>query len=325
MTTLPSVCCTQASIYISPSCLRTRIGPSLRYSLKRDSSKKTQCLQWRRSQSRCRCAHCRLRRRCSLFSLGHLAGLRERYPAVKSRRLMVPTEIRRPIRRLNSTLNWELEWNWLYRRIRSSLAFVGIWRCLWGLWLGVLVSLDRFKILEMAPCDTPVMAAISNGVRPSRDNLTIICNIADAVWRAMSWSCVLLTDKCLKLWFFKKKSASYLTIYFRGPQRLKPHSINWAKESFHSALLWEKWGYIPLIRHIEKIRELEMAFEQIISFYRPVVYTYKESVWPWQCDGWHDTVIISCLVSNVYFSFIVEDSPYDNSSNDTDNDKLWWY
>ena len=65
--TLPSVCFAQASIFLSPSRLRTRIGPWLRYSLKRDSSKKTQCLQWRWSQSWCRRAHCRLRRQCSLL------------------------------------------------------------------------------------------------------------------------------------------------------------------------------------------------------------------------------------------------------------------
>ena len=108
--TLTSVCCcTQASIYLSPSRLRTRIRPSLRYSLKRDSSEKTQCLQWRRSQSRCRRAHCRRRRRCSLVSLRHLAGMWEGYPAIKSRRLMVWAEIRRPVRRLNSTLKRGLE------------------------------------------------------------------------------------------------------------------------------------------------------------------------------------------------------------------------
>ena len=46
-----AICCTQASIYLSPSGMRTRIQPSRRYSLKRDSSEKTQCFQWWRYQS----------------------------------------------------------------------------------------------------------------------------------------------------------------------------------------------------------------------------------------------------------------------------------
>ena len=82
-TTLPSVCYTQASIYLSPSRLRTRIRPSLRYSLKQDSSEKTQYFHWWRSQSCCHRACCWQRRRCWPVSLGHLAGLREGYPAVK--------------------------------------------------------------------------------------------------------------------------------------------------------------------------------------------------------------------------------------------------
>ena len=119
-TTLPSVCCTQASIYISPSRLRTKIRPLLRYSFKWDSSEKTQCLQWWRCQSQCFRAHCLRLRRCCPFSLGHLVGLRERYPSVKSRRLMVRTEIRRPIWRVNSTLHQGLEWN--------RLKHIIIWR-----------------------------------------------------------------------------------------------------------------------------------------------------------------------------------------------------
>ena len=57
--------------------------------------------------------HSRRRRRCPFVSLRHLAGLWERYHAIKSRRLMVRTEIRCLIRRLNSTLNPGLGWNWL--------------------------------------------------------------------------------------------------------------------------------------------------------------------------------------------------------------------
>ena len=56
----------------------------------------------------------------------------------------------------------------------SSPAFVDLWRCLRGLSLWVPGSLDCFKILEMAPCDTPVMATISNWMRPSWENLTAI-------------------------------------------------------------------------------------------------------------------------------------------------------
>ena len=74
-TTLPSVFCTQVSINLSPSRVRTRIWPSLRYRLKRDSSEKTQYLQWRRSHTRCHCAHCRRRQRCRVVSRRHPVGL----------------------------------------------------------------------------------------------------------------------------------------------------------------------------------------------------------------------------------------------------------
>ena len=64
--------------------LRTRIRPSLWYSLKCDSSEKTRCLQWWSSQSRCRCDHCRQwLRRFSLVSLGHLVGLQGGYSELK--------------------------------------------------------------------------------------------------------------------------------------------------------------------------------------------------------------------------------------------------
>ena len=111
-TALPSVCCTQASIYISHlhACELAGIRPSQWYSLKRDSSAKTQCLQWPRSQSRCHCVHCRRRLLCSIGSLGHLAGLREAYPPVKCHRLVVRTYIWRPIRQLNSSPNQGLVW-----------------------------------------------------------------------------------------------------------------------------------------------------------------------------------------------------------------------
>ena len=35
-------------------------------------------------------------------------------------------------------------------------------------------------------------------------------------------------------------------------------------------------------------------------------------MWPWWCVGWYNTVILSCLVSNVYFNCIVQDSLYHN-------------
>ena len=38
-----------------------------------------------------------------------------------------------------------------------------------------------------------------------------------------------------------------------------------------------------------------------------------ELVWPWRCDGWYDIVILSSLVSNVYFNCIVQDSLYHNA------------
>ena len=41
-------------------------------------------------------------------------------------------------------------------------------------------------------------------------------------------------------------------------------------------------------------------------------YTYQELVWPWQCAGWYDIVVLSYLVSNVYFNCIVQDSLYHN-------------
>ena len=145
---------------------------------------------WARSPHRSRNGYPRCRR-CSFVSLGHLAGLREGYPAFRTRWLMVRTEIRRPIRRLNSTLNRGLEWNrsWctILSRTRSSQAFVNVWRCPRSLWLGVPVSFDRFKTLEMAPCDTPVMEAICKWVCPSRDKLTIICNVAGVIWHAILW------------------------------------------------------------------------------------------------------------------------------------------
>ena len=40
-------------------------------------------------------------------------------------------------------------------------------------------------------------------------------------------------------------------------------------------------------------------------------------VWPWRCFGWHDTLILSCLFSNVYFNCIVLYSLYHNMDIDT--------
>ena len=106
---------------------------------------------------------------------------------------MLPTEIRRPIRRLNSTLNRNLNGIDVAHHSQQNPLFSGICRSLRnprGLWLRVPLFLDRFRILEMALCDTTVMATISNWVRPSRDSLATICNIAGVIWRAMLWSCV---------------------------------------------------------------------------------------------------------------------------------------
>ena len=35
--------------------------------------------------------------------------------------------------------------------------------------------------------------------------------------------------------------------------------------------------------------------------------TYQELVWPWRCVWWHVTVFLTCLVSNVYFKYKVQD------------------
>ena len=64
---------------------------------------------------------------------------------------------------LELVVSYHLQQNPVFR------AFVHLWRCPLGLWLGVLVSLDRFRILEMATCGTLVKAAISNQVRPLRE------------------------------------------------------------------------------------------------------------------------------------------------------------
>ena len=117
---------------------------------------------------------------------------------------MLPTEIRRPIRRLNSTLNRNLNGIDVAHHSQQNPLFSGICRSLRnprGLWLRVPLFLDRFRILEMALCDTTVMATISNWVRPSRDSLATICNIAGVIWRAMLWSCVHFYTPPSHLWF----------------------------------------------------------------------------------------------------------------------------
>ena len=48
-------------------------------------------------------------------------------------------------------------------------------------------------------------------------------------------------------------------------------------------------------------------------------YTYQKLVWSWRCVAWYDTVILSCLVSNVYFNCIVQDSLY----HDMDIGTIW--
>ena len=40
--------------------------------------------------------------------------------------------------------------------------------------------------------------------------------------------------------------------------------------------------------------------------------TYQEWVWPWRCVGWYDTLILSRLVSNVYFNYTVQTSVHHN-------------
>ena len=68
----PWVAWMKASFSVPPSLWHTRALPSLWCRENLDSSLKMQCLQWRRSQTRCICPHSR---RCRLFtkvSLGHL-------------------------------------------------------------------------------------------------------------------------------------------------------------------------------------------------------------------------------------------------------------
>ena len=60
-------------------------------------------------------------------------------------------------------------------RSQQNLVFSSICRSLamsaWSLVKGSGLP-GPFKNLEMAPCDTPVMATISNWARPSQDNLS---------------------------------------------------------------------------------------------------------------------------------------------------------
>ena len=62
-------------------------------------------------------------------------------------------------------------------------------------------------------------------------------------------------------------------------------------------------------------------FWLVSSFYE--TYTYQVLVWQWWCVGWYDTVIPSCLVSNVYFNCIriVQYSVYHNMDIGT----MWHY
>ena len=48
-------------------------------------------------------------------------------------------------------------------------------------------------------------------------------------------------------------------------------------------------------------------------------HTYQKVVWSYWCNGWFDTVIVSCLVSGVHFSCIVQYSLYHN----TDISNMW--
>ena len=50
-------------------------------------------------------------------------------------------------------------------------------------------------------------------------------------------------------------------------------------------------------------------------------HTYKKAVWPCWCIGWFDTVIVSCLVSSVHFSCIVQYSLY----HDMEIGIMWHY
>ena len=49
---------------------------------------------------------------------------------------------------------------------------------------------------------------------------------------------------------------------------------------------------------------------EISFFWEPNVY--QELMWPWRCVGWYGIDILSYLVYNVYFSYIVQDSLYCN-------------
>ena len=61
--------------------------------------------------------------------------------------------------------------------------------------------------------------------------------------------------------------------------------------------------YMPCIISVFYVIEINSSWE---------TYTYQELVWPWRCVGWYDTVILSCLISNVYSNCIVQDSLYHN-------------
>ena len=87
----PSLGWTQASIILSPCLRRTGTRTSLWYRVNRDSSLKIQWLHCLRSHTLCLLPNSRRRRLCSKVSLGHLAGRRDQYPAVRSRLQMVQT------------------------------------------------------------------------------------------------------------------------------------------------------------------------------------------------------------------------------------------
>ena len=69
------------------------------------------------------------------------------------------------------------------------------------------------------------------------------------------------------------------------------------------------WSVYAIYYHIHN-----MYYSCILSNWNKLflkgIYVYQGLVWPWRCVGWYDTVILSCLVSNVYFSCIVKDSQY---------------
>ena len=86
-------------------------------------------------------------------------------------------------------------------------------------------------------------------------------------------------------------------INYRGPVE------DWTPDDLGSGPCTSFIIYIPyLITAILIIKDIPLSKR----------HTYQKLVWPCWCIGWFDTVIVSCLVSSVHFSCIVQYALYHN-------------